>query len=486
MKYFKILLCSIALISTQNLCNAQDLKNQYGAFRQSANDIYSSFQNDCNRKYIEFLRSAWDWYEGKAPLPLPKESPVPPKPYEDNKGDKDAPVVTVPIDVRPTVEPEPQPTPIEPIRENPIQNDYFNFDFYGINGSVRLPKEAKLTIDASSINSIANGWETLCTDDMNNAIRDCLEARIRYNLSDWAYLMFLDTLSSNYCQNRNGATLLTAFLYCQSGYQMRLAIDGQKLMLIYGSKHQIYDKPYFSIDGLNFYPLGEPSESIQICNAEFEGETPLSLLITREQLLGDKLSTPRSIKSRHYGEIEVTSQTPQALIDFFNSYPTSNLGNNPMTRWAMYANTPLAQKTKELIYPSLRNSIKDCTPEKAANKLLNWVQTGFEYEYDDKVWGGDRAFFAEESLYYPYCDCEDRSILFSRLVRDLLELDVALIYYPGHLATAVCFNEEVKGDAMLINRRKFIVCDPTYIGAPVGAQMPDLEYDKAQAIVLNR
>ena len=118
--------------------------------------------------------------------------------------------------------------------------------------------------------------------------------------------------------------------------------------------------------------------------------------------------------------------------------------------------------------------------------LLNWVQTGFVYEYDDKVWGHDRAFFAEETLYYPYCDCEDRSILFSRLIRDLLGLDVALIYYPGHLATAVCFDSDVSGDIMLINNRKFVVCDPTYIGAPVGAQMPGLEYEKAQAIVLNK
>lgn len=104
----------------------------------------------------------------------------------------------------------------------------------------------------------------------------------------------------------------------------------------------------------------------------------------------------------------------------------------------------------------------------------------------DVVWGQDRAFFAEETLYYPYCDCEDRSILFSRLVRDLVGLDVALVYYPGHLATAVRFNEAVEGEGLIINGDKFIVCDPTYIGAPVGVQMPDLEYDKTQAIVLNR
>jgi hypothetical protein len=41
----------------------------------------------------------------------------------------------------------------------------------------------------------------------------------------------------------------------------------------------------------------------------------------------------------------------------------------------------------------------------AANMLLNWVQMGLTYAYDEKVWGHDRAFFAEESLFYPFCDC---------------------------------------------------------------------------------
>lgn len=71
-------------------------------------------------------------------------------------------------------------------------------------------------------------------------------------------------------------------------------------------------------------------------------------------------------------------------------------------------------------------------------------------------------------------------------MRDLVGLDLALVFYPGHLATAVEFSEDVTGDAMIINNRKFIVCDPTYIGAPVGKQMPDLDYDKTQAIILNR
>jgi len=480
----------IALLIMMSFCmassiHAQSFEEQFYEFKHRNEDKYSAFRDECNRNYADFLRTAWDWYEGKAPMPKPKElNPVPPRPYNEKEGSE--PIAIEPIEVSP-IEDVPQPKPVEPIREQPSPTeDYFSISFYGITCKVRLPEIARLNINDCSPKSIAHTWEQLASDEMNNAIRDCLETRIRYQLCDWAFISFLEKLGKEFCTDSNGATMLTAFLFCQSGYQMRLAIDGNRLILLYGSRHQIYDMGYFEIDNTYFYPLSEPTNSIQICNASFEEEKPLSLAITSEQLLGDIMSSPRNIQSERFPDISVSSQTSTQLIDFFNIYPTSVLDNNPMTRWALYANTPLSKKTKESIYPSLSKAISGLSNESATNKLLNWVQTGFEYEYDDKVWGQDRAFFAEETLYYPYCDCEDRSILFSRLVRDLLGLDVALIYYPGHLATAVCFNEDVQGNAIVINGRKFIICDPTYIGAPVGAQMPDLDYDKIQAIVLKR
>lgn len=477
---------SILLVLTFSPAYSQNFREQFEQFKQQAVIEYSSFRDECNMKYAEFLRQGWDWYEGKAPLPLPKEeNPIPPRPYMQD-GDRDDGVDITPIDTDP-LEKEPQPKPIEPIRETPSpQIDYFQLDFYGVKCSVRLPDTANLSIKNCSPNAIADGWKRLSTNDMNNAIRDCLETRIRYNLCDWAYLSFLDELGRKFCPDTNGATLLTAFLYCQSGYQMRLANSNNKLVMLFGSKHQIYETRYYTIDGLNFYPLGTLSGSVTICNAVYEGETPMSLLIQSEQKIGSELSDKRTIKSRRFSDMTAVSQVPDALINFYNSYPSSAIGGNMMTRWAMYANTPLAQTTKDCLYPALKEALAECDQETAANKLLNWVQTGFTYEFDEKVWGHDRAFFAEETLYYPFCDCEDRSILFSRLVRDLLGLDVALVYYPGHLATAVCFTSEVKGNAVTISNRRFVICDPTYIGAPVGVQMPDLDYKNTRTIIIER
>jgi hypothetical protein len=282
----------------------------------------------------------------------------------------------------------------------------------------------------------------------------------------------------------NESTLLCAWLYCQSGYQMRLAQDGNQLHLLYASKHAIYGRSYFQLDGYNYYTLLPSSDNIQICTAAFENEQALSLQIPTYPQLSAVYASPRNLQSQRYQNIHITAQTNRSLIDFYDTYPSSELDSNPLTRWAMYANTPLSDEMKQNIYPHLAQQLKGNTYREAVEQLLNFVQTAFVYEYDDKVWGGDRAFFAEETLHYPYADCEDRSIFFSRLVRDLLGLPVILVYYPGHLATAVAFPGQEQGDYIMLNGQRFTICDPTYIGAPVGATMPDMNNQTAQVILL--
>ncbi len=485
-------LCLIFLFSTvfcfaQNTVDFDSFRNSilsdYSNERKSMFARYDNFRDSVNIQYAQFLREIWVEHSSKNPVAVPVEhNPVPPKPYSDPI--KDNPISIVPDRV-PIIDSFPKPNPIEPIKENiGPRTGKFDFNFFGLKESIRIPKFANIHLNVSKVDNIADAWHALCEDEIDSAIIDVLSLRDKYNLCDWAYLSLLDAISSQFCDSKNGSTLLMAFLFCQSGYQMRLAIDSSQLIMLFGSRHQIFDMGYYIIDNLTFYPYGGSTGSLRICPATFEGEQPLSLIINREQLLGGDLSRQRIIKSNQLTGISSNAQVPNELIKFYDTYPTSAFGGNILSRWAMYANTPLAESTKKILYPKLTESIAGCSKLEAANKLLNWVQTGFEYEFDDKIWGHDRAFFAEETLYYPYADCEDRSILFSRLIRDLLGLDVALIYYPGHLATAVKFNSEVQGDAMIIDGKRYVVCDPTYIGAPVGAQMPNLEYDKAQAIVL--
>ncbi len=49
---------------------------------------------------------------------------------------------------------------------------------------------------------------------------------------------------------------------------------------------------------------------------------------------------------------------------------------------------------------------------------------------------------------------------------------------------AVAFNEKVDGDYIVCQGQRFVVCDPTYIGAPVGATMTDMDNTKATVVLL--
>ena len=334
-------------------------------------------------------------------------------------------------------------------------------------------------------NHLSKIW-TLLSDKgiVNNTIRDCRTIRINMNLCDWAYLNMLSTFAKDVFGDSNEATMLASYVYCQSGYKMRIGRNGQHIYLLYASEHNIYEIPYFNIRSINYYPFECYENQLEICDASFPQEKPLSLYIQQNQKFEYKESKLRTLTSKRYPDVQIHVQVNENMIDFYNTYPTSEVNSNFMTRWAMYANTPLDEHVKEKLYPALMDKINGLNQLEAVNKLLNWVQTAFVYEYDDKVWGHDRAFFAEETLYYPYCDCEDRAILFTRLVRDLLGLKTILVFYPGHLASAVCFTDNVSGDYIFLNGKHYVITDPTYIGAPVGMTMPDMDNTQAHVILL--
>lgn len=483
MKKFIVTFVSVAIASVSSFAQ-NNLVEEYEKYRQQTIKRYADFRDECNGKYVEFLKQAWEYYKAAPVIPMPKEDVVPPVVIEDDRektiDDKELPY----DEVIPAPVVEPQPQPIEPVEPHPVISEiWFEFSFFNTAMKVRVDDSHRFELASLDGNDVSKVWEQLMSDKYDNMLVDCLKIRDDYQLCDWAYLLMLLHFSGEFLQSENEMILLTAYLYSQSGYKMRLGADQNGLTILFGTKHQIYGLPYFDIDGDYYYTLNGGSEEMQIADFAFPNEKNLSLLVPSEPLLYMSESEERQMKAEGYGTVASCSVNTN-LIDFFDSYPTSQLDDNPMTRWAMYANTPLDSSIKQKLYPALAEAMDGKSYPEAADILLDFVQSAFVYEYDDKVWGGDRALFAEESLFYPYCDCEDRSILYSRLVRDLLGLDVILVYYPGHLATAVKFDEPLKGDYIQLGSDKYLVCDPTYIGASIGMTMPDMDNNSAKVILL--
>lgn len=467
-------------------------------------EVYNAFRIQCNKKYTDFVRKAWDRYEASPILPTPQDQNVKPVVYDEQtakarisnsgwkkeyfssrsvSGNVSQPNVSNNV-VRfselsqSAIMSKKQPQPTQPIREVEVDKELsafqcLPFTFLGLDLQVRIDASQRVNIGKLTPEHVADVLDRFSEMQYDNLLFDCLKLRNEKKLCDWAYLLMLKTLSEQFCgQKTNESTLLMGFLYWQSGYKVRFAYRDDNLFLLVGTEHRIYDKSGFMIDGTSYYAIDDIPEEVYISPVCFEKEKGLSLFIPRQMNIKSELSEERTIKGKSAQSIDVKIKSDKTLLGFYASYPSSCINDNFMTRWAMYANTPLSDNVKNQLYPVIKENIKGLSDLEAVNRLLDFFHNGLEYEYDDVVWGGDRVFFAEETLYYPFCDCEDRSILLTRLVRDLLGLQCVLVYYPGHLACAIHFKEDVEGDAYVLDGIPYVVADPTYIGANVGKEMP--------------
>ena len=460
-------------------------QKSYNSFVSDKQAEYDAFRKQQNERYAELLKGSWEWHDALPQDTIQEDIPiVPPVVYDPTVPEDDPKPILVDDDIITIPQPQPQPEPIAPIiPDEDILTRPYVFTYFGTKVSVKFPKDATLELAGVSRDELSEAWELLSSKSFDATVSDVLALREDMSLSDWGYLMLLKTLTEGK-YGTNEAVFMQAFLLTQSGYRVRIARDNDGLLyLLIATEHDMYNQWYFYIDGEKYYALNSYGKTLYICKAFYEKEQSFSLILSKEQQLALSLSEDRKLSSQ-FG-VSLTIRTNKNVIDFLNTYPTAYFNNDFTTKWAMKANTPLDKVTQDLLYPAIRKSIAGLSEKDAVNKILNFMQTAFVYEYDSIVWGYDRAFFPVETLYYPYADCEDRAILFSRIVRDVMGLNVVLLFYPGHLATAVEFTEDVKGDYLIYQNRKYIVCDPTYIHAPLGLTMPGMDNSTATIIVLN-
>lgn len=473
---------------------------KFQAYKDSLMDSYNAYRRQVFNTYSDFVRHAWEEYDVLPAIPHPSEPEVKPVVLSpEEKTNRLAVfnwmknVVEDGKRVLKVWKKEPkQPTPVTEIHEvlpTPEEMTYqpMPFTFYGTEMSVRLDESKRFNIGQVSPDKIADVLKLLNTKGYDNVIYDCLQLRSKYNLCDWAYLQMLQTMSTQFCgEGTNESVILTGFLFCQSGYKFRFASDGTRLYLLVGSPCVIYDKHAFRIDGLTYYPVDDEIPGrLAICPASLPMEKCIELQMAPKPKFDLAETEERTIKAANLSYFTVKTHVNKNLVDFYSTYPRFDFDyDSPSTCWATYANVPMDSLIREQLYPQFKLLIEGKSDVQAANLIMNWIHYGLTYEFDEDVWGDDRIFFAEETLFYPYCDCEDRSILFTRLIRDLLHLKCALVYYPGHLATAVHFNEDVPGDRFTYEDEDYVVCDPTFIGSDVGMQMPDMDVENARLIIL--
>ncbi len=382
----------------------------------------------------------------------------------------DEPIVQTPVDepvVIPTPTPKPRPS------SSPLYNggnDRSKITFGGRNFYVSSALAGTCRLSNLKEKAVADAYERMYRSDYKLLLNDCEQIRKDLRLNDWGTFTLVRTISDNFCSNANESVVMQQFLLNELGYKAKMARKdtNDKMLLFVATDCMVYGHPYFEMNGYTYYNINSKDAcAFYLCEKDApKAKNRLDMHLGNAPLM-DGATARSTHKAKGSSGATVTTDVPKALVEFYKSYPQCD--------FTVYAQAPVNSSVRNTVLSSLRPYIQGKSDVEAANILINFVQTGFEYATDDQQFGYEKPFFVEELLFYPFCDCEDRSIFYSFLIKNLLGLDVVLLDYPNHIATAVCFKEQVNGDYVVIDGKRYTICDPTYIGANIGMAMPSFK-----------
>jgi hypothetical protein len=301
---------------------------------------------------------------------------------------------------------------------------------------------------------------------MNNL----LKYRKDLKMTDWGFILLVSEASGKIAADRNGKVLLTWFILSKAGYETRTAYDKENVYLLVPANTRLYGVSFFTLNDKRYYAVSADGfinnlGSVYTYEKSYpKADRAMDFRMTDYPDLGRKVSE-RSL-SFTYGGQTFNIKVPYNMNDIVY------LKYHPQTDVGLYGEAGLPDWAGKPLLAQLTPIIKGKSDEEAVNIILKFVQTAFKYATDDQQFGREKFLFAMETIYYPYSDCEDRSILFTYLVRQLLKLDTVFLDYPGHIAAAVAFKSNVKGDYVSFEGKRYTVTDPTYINATIGMTMP--------------
>jgi outer membrane biosynthesis protein TonB len=483
----QVFLWGIGLLFLQPVW-AQD-PAEYQKWLKKQQEEYQDFKDARDKEFVQFLSLEWKQMkaftglvrdENPKPAKLPVYQPPPVRPNEPPKEitpvAKDIPApkpdekprsAKVPADQPPTVRPSEPPKEIAPVAKDiPISSPeakpvgegaktkgpsartrlFVPVDFYGMKTNIghNIEQKPMLGKDVNK-GSISAFWAALSRSEYDGLVSELLAQRDRLGLNDWGY--------------------------CQLVYQWCKQLYSEA-----PTANSLYYITYFTIgkDNKKYYavPLEGAAKRVEGVLYSYDGSYPgvdkkTDFSVKSAPVLNDRVGK-RDLKFEYGGRTySIPVEFNRDAVSFFEYYPQTN--------FEVYFTSSASSEATRSLVSGLKPIVSGISEIDAVNILLRFVQTAFEYQTDQEQFGREKPFFPEETLYYPYSDCEDRSILFAYLVRKVLGLDVVGLDYPAHIATAVRFGSTVAGDAVTVQGTRYVICDPTYINALAGMCMPQFK-----------
>jgi len=319
-------------------------------------------------------------------------------------------------------------------------------------------------------------YDFLLNTDYQPVLNQILLLCDQLNLNDWDYFCLLNEFSLSVFEEPNAQKVIAWFLLIQSNYKAKIGYSNDNLSVLLAIDQTLYDIPWFNINGERYYAFKCDGKKIKTYDIEhFKGHKYLSVFHARPFLLeGNK--SERIVTFPYDGkDYSIALEYDQNTVNYYTDFPGMDVD--------YYFSLPVSQTFKESVENRIAPFLINKSRSDALRFLLSLVQYGFDYKTDEEQFNKEKYMVPEEVLFYNYSDCDDRTILFSYLVKSLLNLDVIALDFKGHICSAVDVTNTGLNWNLTYDNREFVICDPTYIGAPPGVLLP--EYQVNNAIIID-
>lgn len=478
---------------------AYRLQQQQGVQKIKAE--FQEYKENQDREFSGFLKSQWrefETFQGKvrikepkpkqlpvvvpaaapAPVkPVPAPEPIAPKPVPDVRA-KPAPIapapVIAPVAVAPVITPPPAPAPPPQPKPVPVAADMLEISFYGNTVNFHFdPQWKKYRLpNGDKPEAMSAFWTMMSGSKYEPAIESVNAARRELKLDDWGYVaLWRDAVQALQPERKAEQNLLLWYFLVKSGYDVRLGYAGTDVHLFVAVKQQVFSTKFTRVGPQTYYAVLAADRGDSIGSFyTYEASYPVKLkpldIASASTGFTRPVTAQRALAFEYKGEtIKLNVPYDRRLVQYMGSFPQSE--------FPIYYATDGSHLVRHTLLAELKKYTAPMSEEDAVNFLLAFVQKAFAYKTDNDQFGYEKYFFVEESFFFPYSDCEDRSVLFAWLAHELVGVKMIGLLYPGHMTTAVALKQVKPGYSTVdYQGARFVIADPTYIGASVGMAMP--------------
>lgn len=349
-------------------------------------------------------------------------------------------------------------------------------DFYGhllpMSYDYRFTTLRLNRLDQQELNDQANTLRNQSLEHATNAISQHAKT---YGLDDIGIHLLIDKFTKQQFSNeyKNEQTFIKYLLLKKLGYDVILTRTGTQLNCMGNLSFTPGRYIYISYNNKVYKDLDFDKRNQSGKHFIFMDRVKTYATMSRNILNLPKIHAKKKTKllEFRYGGTDylVNAQANQSIIEFLEDLPMYKIGRE-------YTRLGVSSELDNSLISYLRQQSREMSKVEKAKYLLAFVQQAIPYGSDYTKYGEERYYYPEQTVTASTADCEDKTFLYSYLLRRVGGLNSVALYFEHdeHLSLGIEIPEYSEAYSFKYDGKYYISCEPTARSPKLGFSAFDL------------